>query len=141
MKSKATLSLMEQIVMLLVFALAAAVCLRVFVLSGNLSRQGEIRGNAITAVQNAAESVKLCGGDLEQHALLAGGKVEKGNWYQHFDEQWQAVENAAGAAYLLGVTPETTDDPLLGSALVWAHDADGNPIFQVTVCWQEENDG
>ena len=47
---------MEQIVMLLVFALAAAVCLRVFVLSGNLSRQGEIRGNAVTAVQNAAEA-------------------------------------------------------------------------------------
>ena len=39
MKSKAPLALMEQMVMLLVFALAAALCLQAFVQSDRLSRE------------------------------------------------------------------------------------------------------
>ena len=37
MHSKAPLALMEQIIMLLVFALSAALCLQVFALSGRIS--------------------------------------------------------------------------------------------------------
>lgn len=58
MKSKASLILMEQLVAVLVFALAAAMCLRLFVgaeqLSGELSR----RDQAVTVAQNAAELLK-----------------------------------------------------------------------------------
>ena len=40
-RSKAPLALMEQIIMILVFALTAAVCMQAFVYSSNLSKQGE----------------------------------------------------------------------------------------------------
>ena len=43
MRSKAPLVMMEQMVMLLVFALAAALCLQAFVKSDQLSQQGEVR--------------------------------------------------------------------------------------------------
>lgn len=43
MRSKAPLALMEQLVMVLVFALAAALCVQVFVLSGQTSRWNESR--------------------------------------------------------------------------------------------------
>ena len=55
MKSKAPLSLMEQLIMLLVFALAAALCLQVFVLSAQISRRCKATDHAVTAAQNAAE--------------------------------------------------------------------------------------
>ena len=64
MKSKASLVLMEQLVMLLVFALAAALCLRMFVLSDRKSLDFEARDYAVLEVQNAAETVKLNYGDL-----------------------------------------------------------------------------
>ena len=44
MKNKAPLALMEQLVMLLVFALAAALCLQIYALSGKVSRRGEAQG-------------------------------------------------------------------------------------------------
>ena len=47
MRSKAPLILMEQMVMLLVFALAAALCLQAFVKSDALSSRGEARDRAL----------------------------------------------------------------------------------------------
>ena len=58
MRSKAPLVLMEQIVMVLVFALTAALCLRMFVLSGQLSRKYAATDRAVTEAQNAAEWLK-----------------------------------------------------------------------------------
>ena len=54
MKSRAPLVMMEQLVMVLVFALAAAVCVRIFALSDRLSLENETRDRAVAAVQNAA---------------------------------------------------------------------------------------
>ena len=63
MRSKAPLVLMEQLVMVLVFALAAALCVQVFVLSDQTSRNYAARDRAAVAAQNAAEQLKGCGGD------------------------------------------------------------------------------
>ena len=63
MKSRAPLALMEQMVMLLVFALAAALCLQAFVRSDNISRQSEARDRAAMLVQSAAEAIQSYGGD------------------------------------------------------------------------------
>ena len=60
MRSKAPLVLMEQLVMVLVFALAAALCVQVFVLSDQTSRSHEARDRAVVAAQNAAENLKGC---------------------------------------------------------------------------------
>ena len=54
MRSKAPLALMEQLVMVLVFALAAALCVQVFVLSYQTSRRNEARDRAVLEAQNAA---------------------------------------------------------------------------------------
>ena len=47
MRSKAPLALMEQLVMVLVFALAAALCVQVFGLSGQTSRWNDSRDRAL----------------------------------------------------------------------------------------------
>ena len=44
MKNKAPLSLMEQLIMLLVFALSVALCLQIFVFSAQISRRCDAQG-------------------------------------------------------------------------------------------------
>ena len=59
MRSKAPLVLIEQMVMLLVFALASALCLQAFVKSDAISVRSEEKGRAAIAAQNAAEVIRL----------------------------------------------------------------------------------
>lgn len=73
MKSKATLFLMEQLVMLLVFALAAALCLNVFARANEISLQTARRDEAVTIAQNAAEMLKYSGDPELAQAVAEGG--------------------------------------------------------------------
>lgn len=65
MKHRASLMLMEQLVMILVFALAAALCLGVFAKAEAISRETARKEEAVVLAQNAAELLKHTG-DPEQ---------------------------------------------------------------------------
>lgn len=136
MKSKAPLALMEQLVMLLVFALAAALCLQAFVLSDQMSGRCEERDRAVTAVQNAAETLKSCGGDLDAGVRILGGTSAGGQWQIGYDAGWKqtAVDQAV---YQVLVVLKPTEEPLLGSAEVLAQTVEGRQLFQLVVSWQE----
>lgn len=138
MKNKAPLALMEQLIMLLVFALAAALCLQVFVYAGNTSRRMEARDQAVTMVQNAAEVTKLCGGDLQKAAQMAGGTANPDRWELTYDEAWQ--QTSQEAVYRIVTEREHTDNALLGRGTVTALDDAGEVLFRVTVSWQEATD-
>ena len=56
MKNKGSLVLMEQLLMVLVFAIAAAFCLQAFALSQKISRQFTQTDRASAAAQSAATS-------------------------------------------------------------------------------------
>ena len=58
MRSKASLQLMEQMIMILVFAVAAALCLQVFAKSGEISRRTACQDAAVQLARNAAELYK-----------------------------------------------------------------------------------
>lgn len=58
MRSKASLLLMEQLVMVLVFALAAAMCLQVFLRADQISAETARRDEAAVIAQNGAELLK-----------------------------------------------------------------------------------
>lgn len=63
MRSKTPLVLMEQLVMVLVFAAAAAICIQVFVCSERLSEQNEAVAEAALLAQNHAERLKASYGE------------------------------------------------------------------------------
>lgn len=136
MKSKAPLTLMEQLVMLLVFALAAALCLQMFVLSGQMSRRLEKQDRAVTLVQNAAETVKVCGGNAEEYAKILGAEGKDGMYAIGYDADWNPVSSDL-AEYLITIDPTSAEGDLLGTAEVAATQAEGEEIFRVTVSWQE----
>ena len=149
MKSKAPLLLMEQMIMLLVFALAAALCLQAFVRSDEMSRQSEDRDRAVTLCQSAAEAVRHSRGDLEKTMELMGFD---GPWageqslFLAYDADWSpfGVGDAFGKDALRGlrITPVDSGMAGLGKAQVEAfawNDEDGTArsLFRIEVAWQE----
>ena len=141
MRSKAPLALIEQMVMILVFALAAALCLRAFAGADGLSEEKELRDRALTEGQSMAELAKACSGDLSRAAGLYGGEWDGTDWTCLFDGDWNQTGVEAEAFCRLEVTPQPGEEGL-GRALVtaWAP-GEGEPIFSFPVAWQEEVTG
>ena len=151
MKSKAPLLLMEQMIMLLVFALAAALCLQALVKSDGLSRQSEDRDRAVTLCQSAAEAVRHSRGDLKKTAELMGfdawyGDETVPNVSLGYDQEWSrfGVVDSFGKDVLREVRITLLDSGVEGlgkagvEAFVW-NDEDGTvqSIFRIEVAWQE----
>jgi len=136
MKNKAPLALMEQLIMLMVFAIAAALCLQIFALSGRISRDMENRDNAIMAVRNAAESIKISNGDLAEHTALFGGTHTDDSWDIYYDADWD-VTSSENAVYCVTAQISNGTSDYLGTADVSAAELDGEVLFEVTVAWQE----
>ena len=130
MRNKAPLALMEQLVMILVFALAAALCLQIFVFSSLMSREGALRDRAVTAVQNTAEVLKTGRGSCD--ALLAELEGEK------TDSGWQKtmMYDQLGDVIVRAELSEE-QDALLGMARISAQDENGKILFEMQVYWQE----
>ena len=135
MKSRAPLALMEQTVMVLVFALAAALCLRAFVLADGISRQVEATDRAVLWAESAADTLKARNGDLAQAAAELGGNLDGQRWIIPLHETWQ--ETAGEPAYTLTARPVETGRPLLGKAQIDVAEKNGERLFSLEVCWQE----
>ena len=136
MKSKATVAMMEQLVMVLVLALAAALCLQVFVLADHISRTCEAQDHAVLAAQSAAETVKGVAGDCAQAAEHFGGNWDGQAWIISYDASWQQ-SSEADAAYHVLVVPAESGQDLLGAANITVESMDGDALFQLSVAWQE----
>ena len=140
MKNKAPLALMEQLIMLLVFALAAALCLRVFVNASRLSQYCGMRSHGITVAQNAAEALKNAGGDLEVCALRYGGTWDQNTWFLAFDSDWQPTDSA-DATFFMRTSLAEDGIPLLGTADILVEKATGEELVGFSVSWQEDANG
>ena len=138
MKNKAPLALMEQLIMLLVFALAAALCLQIFVLSGQVSADCRMRSHGITVAQNVAEALKANGGDLEQCAVIYGGSRDADSWQIPFDDNWQVTDEET-AQFFLQVTLAEEEIPLLGTAEISVETINGESLVGFSVSWQEDD--
>lgn len=142
MKSKAPLVLMEQMVMLAVFALAAAICLQAFVKSDQISRRGGDRDRAVLLCQSAAEVVRACGGNFNEAAELLDLEFGQGStMYRYYDESWEPLPPAEGSgaqwAFCLTVQGLYPDVPGLGKAHVSVSERSGGALFELDVAWQE----
>ena len=121
MKHKTPLVLMEMLIMVLVFALASAICLRMFAASEQLSQKNEAVSYAVLMVQNAAEELKASCGDQD----MAGEQTfSKDDW-----------------TYRLEIGMEESGVDGLGSAQVRVYGHKGRKkeelLFEIPVAWQE----
>ena len=72
-RSKATLFLMEQLVVIAVFAICASVCVYILAISYLMTVDSVDKRNALLVAESAAESHKAFGGDLNQIARIIYG--------------------------------------------------------------------
>lgn len=140
MKSRTPLVLMEQMVMLLVFALAAALCLQVFVRSDNISKDEQSLCRAAFLCQSSAEVIRSCGGDTDSALAEAAEKLdcrfENGVLSMELDEEWNPVSGGGCRLRAAGVPCETAG---LNTVLVTA-ERGGETVFEIEVAWQEVPD-
>ena len=137
MNSKSTLVLMEQLVMILVFALAAALCLKAFVWADRASRDNELRTQAVFLAQNAAETVKACRGDFDTAAGLLDGQFLGDTLQIRYDQTGLPVTEDAPYAFLLQVTktPHLSPAADLDAAEVCVS-AGGDPLITLQILWR-----
>lgn len=135
-RSKVSLVLMEQLMMLLVFALAAAVCLRIFVFADRASRQVQDRDRAAELVQNTAQVLQHTGGDFSRSAeLLDAQHRDQNSLMIDYDGDWALATDTM--RYTLGAS-RVSDIPYLGMAEVWCRDeVEDLELFRLKVAWQE----
>lgn len=135
MKRNASLALIEQVIMLLILIVAAALCLRAFVWSDQQSLYYTDRDRALVELQSVAEILKAQDGDFSAAAASYGGNATETQWVLDFDENWNLTTTAA--AYRICATAGETDVDYLGNATVTAQPVDGDVFAKLTVSWQE----
>lgn len=118
MKNKTSLVLMEQLIMVLVFALAAALCLQVFVEADRISQETACRDEAVLMAQNAAEILKATSGDADR-AMLA------------------LPADAAAAGYRMELERQSAGTPLMGMTEIRVYLKE-KLLFTLHTGWQED---
>lgn len=149
-RDKTSLLLMEQLVTLMVFALAAAICLRAFVTADSRSRTMENREKAAVLCQNAAETLRGSGGDLAAALRQVTGQQPGAPDAQGMDpfvdyredwtviDHWDARGGSGDTVYRLVAEPVDSGVNGLGKASVSVLDAkSGDELFRLEVAWQE----
>lgn len=139
MKSKAPLMLMEQIVMLLVFAIAAALCVQAFVKSEEISARSEAKDRAVLEVQTAAETLRYYSGDYAKAAGELGYQSEGSGFAACFDEEWNLLPAGVESwTYELTAEALDTEVPGLGCAGIRvASSQREEALFSTEIMWQE----
>lgn len=127
MKNRSSLILVELLVMLLVFALAAALCLRAFAWAEEQSVKSSQKDEAYRQLQSAAETLKHYRGDFESAADSFGGNWDGRQWIISLEAEQITILAA----------PQTSETDYLGEAGLQAIDREGQCLAQLTVCWQE----
>lgn len=135
-RSKAPLALMEQIIMILVFALASAVCLQAFVYSNRLSSDGQKKEIASAKAQTVVEYCKANHGDLEKVCTqLQGERTEEGMSVDYPEDKMKVLLKITEQTdWLEKATIEVweTDDGSDGVVIDY-----GKPVYIIGVAWQK----
>ena len=105
MRSKSSLFLIERLIVIAVFAICAAVNVRIFAESYLLSNKGSDINNALIVAKNGAESFKAANGDISRAVGFIGeNSVVNGHLLAFYDHSW-APSQEDGALYVLRLIP------------------------------------
>lgn len=126
MKNKTALLLMELAVLVGVFALTTAMCLRLFAWADTTAREDALRDTALLHAHNAAQEIKLARGDLKQAARQYGGIATEAVWELPLED-----------GCLLRAEKQARTD-YLGVAQITVLAGDGSVLIRLDACWQED---
>lgn len=124
MRSRTPLALMEQAVMLLVFVLAALLCVRVFVRGDLSSKESAAADRALLEAKNTIEQLKAEGME-EDFCIL-------------YNEDWEIVGKDSPYVYELTVSSVETGSPYLWKVRAEVTDGKGNLLVSLPAAGQRE---
>lgn len=93
-RSKLPLFLMEVVIMLLVFALSASVCLKVFAEGKKIATESCELDKACMEVQKVAEYWQSTKGNPQETARLMQAEINGDGFEVFYDEEWSPTEKA-----------------------------------------------
>jgi hypothetical protein len=144
-RSRSTLFLIEQLIVVAVFAICSAACIRILTSAYLTARESKDVTNAISIAESGAESFKAAAGDIGKVAEILGGVTDKANGVNeaivYYDKQWQdcgkddafyifrlIIERPETQPMLL-ITGEIVVEKLTGESLIAFKVATGNRQF------------
>lgn len=129
--------LIELLIGLLIFAIASAICLRIFVAASQISTGSTELNHAVIAAQNNAECFKSVRGDLPEAADLLGGDLSDNDTELtlFYDTDWNQSAQA-GSGYVAVIRQVSKQDGVIDGE-VTVSDMSGNLIFSVPVSVME----
>ena len=108
-RSRSTLFLMEQLIVIATFAVCAAACIKILTASYFMATATRDTSNAIRIAESSAECYKAVSGDIAKTAQIMGGTTAgiRGSETAvvYFDGHWQ-VCGEEEAAYTLKIVSE-----------------------------------
>lgn len=96
---KATLFLMELVLVIFFFSICAAICVNIFGSAQTMADNSENVSRAAVEARSAASCFKAAEGDLEQTALLLNGVETDDSVLVYFDKNWNRTDAAETAWY------------------------------------------
>ena len=129
-RSKSSLFLIELVIVILVFSLSAAVCLRMFFQSRQISSRSRNISQASLAVQSVADCYRSMKGDYEKTADFLDGTTLHSTICFYYNSVWESVGSKEEASFIIEI--EKIND-LHKESSVTAYSLDGAAIFSVTV--------
>ena len=112
-RSRSTLFLMEQLMVILIFAICSAVCVKIFVDSYIVANASKDLKNSLIVAENGAESYKAFAGSAHEVSSNLGGTYANADDGSEitvfFDEEWQHCRED-DAAYVMRILSRATGD-------------------------------
>jgi len=116
-RSKSTLFLIEQLIVIAVFAVCAAACIRILTAAYFTANDSQATSHAVLRAESAAEVFKAVDGDLAAVARIMGADSASGGHQSDFiviyyDSSWQLSDEST-ASYVLNLRsypPQSPDD-------------------------------
>ena len=103
-RSKSTLFLIEQLIVIAVFAICATACIRIVTNAYFLAKDSRDVSNAMIVAQSGVDSFKAVAGDFERAAELLGGTVRNlpnpDTLVVYYNDNWQ-VSGEGDASYIM----------------------------------------
>ena len=136
MKNRTTFFFVEQLVMLLVFAMAAAVCIGIFSASSRIRQKALDQDRAVFLTQTAAELLKSCSGDLDALEEITGGTCDV-NRLTVFCSH--TLQQDPDGIYQLVIQKISGENTMVGTAAITVarKEEPDRILFSVETAWQE----
>lgn len=126
-------SLIELIVAVALFSIAAAICVRLFAGAKTISDEAAELSRAVVAAQSAAECIKAADGDCAQAARMCSGKTTAGGFEIGYNSDFTPCEG--NEKYLLRAETTVNDGVISCQITVFKGQTE---IYSITAAVRKE---